>query len=87
VNASVPDDYFVTIIIDGLNKKEEDLMRINIRDLGVRYKNIRGMKDEQSVFLRLADAMAGFVRDYLEGQKYAQRLFSDMKNRKFIKEV
>jgi hypothetical protein len=65
VNVSVSGDYFVTVVIDGLNKKEADLMRINLRGLGVKYKTIRGMRDEQSVFLRLADALAGFVRDYL----------------------
>jgi|SRR2546421_2772948 len=87
VNGSVSGDYFVTVVIDGLNKKEADLMRINLRNLGVKYKTIRGMKDEQSVFLRLADALAGFVRDYLEGESYTKKIFADVERRKLIKEV
>jgi hypothetical protein len=87
VNASVSGDYFVTVVIDGLNKKEADLMRINLRSLGVKYKTIRGMKDEQSIFLRLADALAGFVRDYLEGENYAKKMFAGFGRRKFIQEV
>ena len=84
---SVIGDYFITIVIDGLNKKEADLMRINLRSLGVKYKTVRGMKDEQSVFLRLADAFAGFVRDYLEGESYAGKLFAVVERRKFVKEI
>ncbi len=87
MNASVSGDYFVTVVIDGLNKREADLMRINLRGLGVKYKTIRGMKDEQSVFLRLADALAGFMRDYLEGESYAKKLFTGFERRKFIQEV
>ncbi|TMI78900.1 MAG: hypothetical protein E6H10_16260 [Bacteroidetes bacterium] len=87
VNVSVIGDYFITIVIDGLNKKEADLMRINLRSLGVKYKTVRGMKDEQSVFLRLADAFAGFVRDYLEGESYAGKLFAVVERRKFVKEI
>jgi hypothetical protein len=33
------------------------------------------MKDEQSVFLRLADSMAGFIRDSIEEKPYAKKVF------------
>jgi hypothetical protein len=32
------------------------------------------MKDESNSLIRLADALAGFVRDFLEGQPYAMEL-------------
>jgi hypothetical protein len=81
------DDYFAFIVIDGLSKTDMEKMRIDIKSLGVKYRNIRGMKDEQSAFLRLADAMAGFVRDYLEGENYTKSFFEMFERREIIKEV
>lgn len=80
-------DYFVLIVVDGLNKREMERMRVDIKKLGVSYSHIKGLKDEQSVFLRLADTVAGFVRDYLEGDKYAQVFFDDFVKRGFLQEV
>ena len=54
-------NYTVTVIIDGLNNKERDVVREELKKLKIKYRKIRGMKDEQSVFLRLADAMAGSI--------------------------
>jgi hypothetical protein len=87
VKKRAPDDYFVSVIVDALTKKDAEKMRIVFKDLKVKYKNIRGMKDEQSVFLRLADALAGFVRDYMEGDKYTKDFFELLKERGMIQEV
>ena len=45
------------------------------------------MKDEQSVFLRLADSIAGFVRDYIEKKPYADKFFKKFKKQEMIKEA
>ena len=45
------------------------------------------MKDEQSVFLRLADSMAGFLRDAFEKQKYAIPLFSKFSKEGIVQET
>lgn len=68
--AKKQEDYTVTIIIDGFNNKERDVVREELKKLNIRYRKIRGMKDEQSVFLRLADAMAGFLREAYEKEVY-----------------
>jgi len=81
------EDYWVLIVVDGLSKKDMEKMRIDMKSLGVKYRSIRGMKDEQSAFLRLADAMAGFVRDYLEGENYTQSFFEMLERRGMIREV
>jgi len=70
VLAKEKQDYTVTVIIDGLNERERDLVRCELKKLRVKYRKIRGMKDEQSVFLRLADAMAGFLREREENEIY-----------------
>lgn len=66
-------NYTVTIIIDGLNNKERDVVRKELKKLKIKYRKIRGMKDEQNIFLRLSDAMAGFLRDSYEGEEYAKQ--------------
>lgn len=40
------------------------------KDIKIKYRKIRGIKDEQNVFIRLADTMAGFLRDMTEKQSY-----------------
>ena len=50
-------------------------------------KKIRGLWDDSDEFIRLADAPAGFVRDYLEGQAYARPLYQDGISNGVIREV
>lgn len=80
-------DYRVTIIIDGLSKKAMEKVREELKKLTVRYRNIRGMKDKQSVFLRLADSMAGFLRDCFEKQTYTKALLKKLKLARIIIEI
>ena len=74
-------------MIDGLTKKDTEKIRIELRKLKIKYKNIRGMRDEQSVLLRLADSIAGFVRDYLEKKPYAEKFFKKFKNQEMLQEA
>ena len=81
------EDYTVTVIIDGLNDKERDVVRTELKKLKIKYNKIRGMKDEQSVFLRLSDAMAGFLREVYENKEYALKLIKRFKEEKIIIEA
>jgi len=68
--------YSVNIIIDGLNKTEREIVRKELKNLNIKYRKVKSnLKDEQDVFLRLVDCLAGFIRDYLEKEKYAINLF------------
>ncbi|MGH7204551.1 MAG: DUF3800 domain-containing protein [Candidatus Levyibacteriota bacterium] len=80
-------NYSVTIIIDGLTKKDTEKIRSELKKLRVKYDTIRGMKDEQSAYLRLADSFAGFLRDYIEKQTYTGDLFTLLKNKGIIIEA
>lgn len=79
--------YQTTIIIDGLNKKERERVIQGLKSLHIRYRKVRGLKEQASSILRLADAMAGFLRDYIEGQKYAKEAYKKCKISAFITEV
>jgi hypothetical protein len=73
--------YNLTVIIDGLNDKEKDRVRNALKKLKIKYRNIRGMKDEQNSLLRLADSIAGFLRDLNEkSQKNSQVVLTWLPN-------
>lgn len=66
-----------SIIIDGLNDVERNIIRKDLKKYKVRYKVVKGLKDEQSSLLRLADAMAGFLRDaVIDKQKYSHSFYN-----------
>lgn len=79
--------YNATIIIDGLNKKEKERVRGELKKLQVRYRTIRGMKDEQSAFLRLADKIAGFLRDHNEQKRYTLEHFRALSKTKIVRKL
>src|SRR3989344_928511 len=80
------DSYSVNIIIDGLNNKEREIVRGELKTLRIKYGKIRGMRDQQSVFLRLADAMAGFLRDIEEEKLYTSEFVTSFKNSEILVE-
>ena len=56
--------YVAKIYVDGLAKAHRAEYRRALRQLGVSMGEVRGVrKDESSALIRLADALAGFVRD------------------------
>ena len=80
-------NYSVTVTIDGLNDKEREAVRVELKKLKIKYRNIRGMKDEQNIFLRLADAMAGFLRDNNENQLYTKTFMKRLQTSKIVTET
>lgn len=79
--------YEANITIDGLNAKETEKVRSELKNLRVRYKKIRGLRDEQEILLRLADGMVGFLRDCLEGHKYTKKLLPKLIKAKIVVKV
>ncbi len=68
-------DYKASVYIDGLPRPQWRGSATDLHRLGVITEKVRGVKDEAYVIVRLADAMAGFVREYSEGLSYAQELY------------
>lgn len=79
--------YTAMIIIDGLKKQEMEQVRIELKKLKINYHKIRGMKDEQDAVLRLADSIAGFLRDHTEDQVYTKSIFNKFQQAKIITAV
>jgi hypothetical protein len=66
--------FSATVLVDGLSNQTEVRHFTHIlRSLRITIRKVRGMKDESNSLIRLADALAGFVRDFIEGQLYFTR--------------
>ena len=62
-------NYKTLIYVDGLSKTKRHEYAVNLRHLGLSVRQVRGIaRDESNSLIRLADALAGFVRDALEGE-------------------
>ncbi|MBI4601020.1 MAG: DUF3800 domain-containing protein [Planctomycetes bacterium] len=61
------DDHKATVYMDGLPRPHYKTFRRRLSGLGVHIKKVRGRKEESDAFMRLADALCGFVRAAYEG--------------------
>ncbi len=64
-----------TIVVDGLSGQSIDRFKKSLRQRQVNARKVRGARDESEPLIRLADAVAGFVRDFIEGQAYAAEYY------------
>ena len=67
--------YKVTVKIDGLKGKEDLRMSTALHRLDIQTTKVHGVRDESEPLIRLADRIAGLVRDAKSGQQtYATML-------------
>lgn len=70
VHFKEPDNYTTLVYVDGLSKTKRQEYGSELRKLGVHTRKVQGVnKDENNALIRLADAVAGFVRDVVDGEK------------------
>jgi hypothetical protein len=85
-----PTDRYTTIVyVDGLSKKKRHWYGSTLRKLGMPTNKVQGVaKDENSPLTRLADAIAGFVKDAEEERKgEIHNLFKEVTQARILKEV
>ena len=85
-----PSGKFTTLIyVDGLSKKKRHQYGVRLRRLGLPVRQVRGIaRDESNALTRLADAVAGFVRDVLEAEvPEMEALFQDATHGGILVEV
>jgi hypothetical protein len=58
----------LSVIVDGLQPGEIAKFKLRLNERRVHARKIVGVRDESDPLIRLADAVAGFVRDALEGK-------------------
>jgi hypothetical protein len=81
------DEYKLTITVDGLSKTMAARMASEFRKLGIKPRKIVGKKDESSVIIRLADAIAGLAREAHEGRKEYEAIETKLRRAKILREL
>lgn len=76
-----------SLIVDALTLKQRLILGADLRKLGISIAKIRGKRDESDAILRLADALAGFVRDAVENDRESKKLFNQALKNKLITEI
>ncbi len=73
-------DYTATVYVDGLSQLKRHEYGPALRKYGVHIHKIQGVKrDESNSLVRLADSVAGFVRDVLDNEGgETKRLFEQV---------
>lgn len=79
--------YEATILVDGLPRTERHHFGSELRHLGVSVRKVRGIRDQSDEFIRLADAIAGLVRDALGGDELMKVLFEKTMDNHLLKET
>lgn len=69
-----PSNYTTLIYVDGLAKTKRHGYGSELRKLGIPTRKVQGIaKDENNALTRLADSVAGFVRDVIDGKDKASK--------------
>ena len=79
--------YETTIFVDGLKKTERYRFAAGLRKLKIKVRKVRGIREQSDEFIRLADAVAGFVRDSLEGDQIMEPLYQKAEQNKVIRKI
>jgi len=80
-------DYRATIVIDGLQDRVQKRVTKSLRQLGVKMKKVVGGRDESSPLLRLADNLAGMIRESEENRKDYKKIVNKLSEQGIISEL
>ncbi len=80
-------DFRSIIIIDGFGKKESRTVGKILRRTGVSIDKIRGVKDEATALIRLADSIGGLLRDSIDGSKKMKLITKKFIEKKILKKL
>jgi hypothetical protein len=77
-----------TVLIDGLQKTVRQevaaALRVQLQSHQIRVEKVRGLDEESDALMRLADALAGFVRHALERRPALAPLFAESQRQGII---
>ncbi|MEZ4672596.1 MAG: hypothetical protein R3E39_32245 [Anaerolineae bacterium] len=81
------EDYKVTVIVDGLPLPQVQRFGTLLRQLDVKTRKVRGVRDETEPLIRLSDALSGFVRSAYAGRADFRVWVERAKASGFIREL
>ncbi|TAN34012.1 hypothetical protein EPN28_00685 [Patescibacteria group bacterium] len=80
-------EYTATVLVDGLKREERGRFAAGLRKLRIKVRKVRGARDESDVFVRLADAIAGFMRDKTEEEEPFPDLYKEFCVKGILKQI
>lgn len=80
-------NYEASVYVDALGGKERVAIAAGLRQRRIKIRKVRGITDQSNAIIRLADAIAGFVRDCLEGNKNMEVLYKKALEKGLIKKL
>jgi len=89
VHYKEPKEYATIVYVDGLRKTKRQEYGSELRKLGIPTRKVQGVtKDENNSLIRLADAVAGFVRDTIDNRVPEElKLLEDAKKSESLIEI
>lgn len=75
IHTTVRGAYTATVLIDALGKHQRKTVGAQLRKRHIHLEKVRGLTDENDEFIRLADTLAGFVRDAIEHDSIMEPIF------------
>jgi hypothetical protein len=80
-------EYQAIVFVDGLQYAQYPKYAAGLRKLHIKTRKVRGLRDGSDEFIRLADSIAGFVRDYHEGMTWTKPCYNKAVSDGFLKEA
>lgn len=80
-------DYKATVIIDGLPRTMQGQVAKLLRNFGIRTRTVRGERDQSNPGIRLADAIAGLIRQAYLGDRHYTPIITELESRGTIKQI
>lgn len=78
-------EYRVVVYVDGLSKTDVSYFGQELKALNIKHRKVRGVRrDENNVFIRLADALCGLVRDAQDNNPIATGLLRILQKKKVV---
>lgn len=81
------DNYRALIVVDGLSRNLERQFAASLRKLCITTEKVKGGREESSPLLRLADALAGLLRDAYGRAEWAREKVQQLNKKSFIHEI
>ena len=79
--------YEAHVYLDGMRRSEQGAFTAGLRKLHIKLRMARGLNDQSDEFIRLADAIAGFVRDSIEGQSNMKELYKRLQKKSILTKI
>jgi Protein of unknown function (DUF3800) len=80
-------EYTADVFVDGISKAQQKTYKHQLSRLRCNVRRVHRARDESYAFIRLADALAGFVREAAEGDEEARRLLIQGRRNGIVLEI